>query len=124
MYAVGEESITFRKIAVNIREWGRVAGILAATLTFFVGIISVVLGLGSSSPDQSGGSLVVRGLILVGLSVAAGYAASIANRKPQQAAFHFMVIAVLGSIVAFSSFRIAAVALIVAAVVTYSSRKS
>jgi hypothetical protein len=50
---------------MNLREVGRIAGILGAALTFFVGIISVVLGLVSTTPDQGGGSLVVRGLIVL-----------------------------------------------------------
>jgi hypothetical protein len=124
MYAVGREFGVIRTILMNMREIGRVAGILGAALTFFVGIINIVLGLDSSSPDQGGGSLIVRGAMLIGLSGMAGYAASIASRRPQQATLHFTVVAILGSIVALRSFWIAAVVLLIAAFVIYSNRRS
>ncbi len=124
MYAVGIEIGVNRTVLMNMREIGRVAGILGAALTFFVGAISIVLGVESSSPDQSGGSLIVRGAILIGLSAVAGFGASLLTRRPQQAAVYLIGVAILGSIVAFRSFWIAAVVLLVAAFVSYSNRKS
>jgi len=107
---------------LNLRETGRIAGILGTALTFFVGAISVVLGLFSSSPEQSGDSLVVRGLILVGLSAVAGYGTSLRIRKPDQATLHLVMVAVLGSVTAFRSFWIATIALFIAAFAIYSSK--
>jgi len=124
MYAVGSETGVIRTTLMNLREIGRVAAVLGVALTFFVGAISIVLGLGSSSPDQGGGSLVVRGALLIGLSAIAGYGTSRIQRHPQQAALYLTVVAVLGSVVALRSFWIAAVVLLVAAFVTYSNRKS
>jgi hypothetical protein len=109
---------------MNVREAGRIAGILGAALTFFVGLISVVLGLASSTAEQSGDSLVVRGLILMGLSLVAGYGASLSDRKPELSSILLVLIAVLGSVVAYRSFWIAAGVLIVASVLIYSNRKS
>jgi len=107
---------------MNVRGFGRVAGILGSALTFFVGIISVVLGLLDSSSEQSGNSLIVRGLLLVGLSVVAGFGVSLSSRRADRAAAIFVLVAVLGSFVAFRSFWIAAAVLVVAAVVTLSGR--
>ena len=106
------------------REIGRVGAILGSALTFLVGTISIILGVVNSSPDQGGGSLVVRGLMFVALALAAGYAASIIIRKPQIASIQLVMVAVLGSIVAFRSFWIVAGALIASAVIVYSSRES
>jgi hypothetical protein len=107
---------------MNVQGFGRVAGILGSALTFFVGIISVVLGLIDSSTEQSGNSLIVRGLMLIGLSVVAGYGASLSSRLPGRAAAIFILVAVLGSVLATRSFLIAAAVLVVAAVVSYSAR--
>ncbi|MBN4064571.1 hypothetical protein JYU04_02425 [Dehalococcoides mccartyi] len=107
---------------MSLRGIGRVAGILGATLTFFVGLISVVLGLVDSTTEQSGNSLIVRGIMLVGLSMVAGYGASLSSRRPGQAAVLFIGVAVLGSVVAFRSFWIAAAVLAVAAFINYSSK--
>ena len=107
---------------MNLREAGRIAGVLGTALTFFVGGISVVLGLVDSSPEQSGNTLIVRGLMLIGLSVVAGYGASQAIRRPSYASIQFVSVAVLGSIVAFRSFFVAAVVLLVAAAISYSGR--
>jgi hypothetical protein len=108
---------------MNLRGVGRIAGILGAALTFFVGIISVVLGLVSTTPDQGGGSLVVRGLIVVGLSVVAGHGASLSSKKPGRATVQLIAVAVLGSFVAFRSFWLAAAVLIVASVLIYTERE-
>jgi len=108
---------------MNQREIGRVAAILGAALTFFVGAISVVSGLTSSSSDQSGDSLVVRGLVLVALSAIAGHGAFLSLRKPDQAVLQLVMVAVLGSVAAFRSFWIAAAVLIIAAAVIYSNRE-
>jgi hypothetical protein len=109
---------------MNLRDIGRVIGILGAVLTFFVGIISVVLGLTSSSPEQSGGSLIVRGLILIGLSVVAGYGVSFSSRRPVVTSIYLVTVAVLGTVTAFRSFWMAAAALLIAAVIFYSSRET
>ncbi len=108
---------------MNRQEVGRVAGILGAALTFFVGVVSVVLGTASSSPDQDGSSLIVRGSMLIGLSAVAGYGASLSYRKPGQATIHLVTVAVLGSAVAFRSFWLAATALVIAAFIIYSTRE-
>ncbi|HIF72345.1 MAG TPA: hypothetical protein EYQ61_07320 [Dehalococcoidia bacterium] len=108
---------------MNLREVGRIAGILGAALAFFVGIISVVLGLTSTTSDQGGGSLVVRGLIVIGLSVIAGHGASLSFKKPERAAVELLAVAVLGSIVTYRSFLLAAVVLVVAAVLVYTERE-
>jgi hypothetical protein len=107
---------------MKMREAGRVASILGAVLTFFVGFISVVLGTLSSTPEQSGWSLVVRGLVLMLLSAFAGYGASISNRRPDRAVLYLVGVAVLGSIAAFRSFWVAAAVLIVAGLMVYSSK--
>ena len=109
---------------MKLIEVGRAAATLGAALTFLVGTISIVLGVVNSSPDQGGGSLVVRGLVFVALSLAAGYAASIISRKPQMASIQLVMVAVLGSVVAFRSFWIAAGVLITSAVIVYLSRES
>jgi hypothetical protein len=85
---------------------------------------SIILGVVNSSPDQGGGSLVVRGLVLLVLSVVAGYAASISIRKPEIASIQLVMVAVLGSVAAFRSFWIAAGVLIVSAAIVYASRES
>ncbi len=108
---------------MNLREVGRIVGILGAALTFFVGAISVVLGLVSTTPDQSGGSLVVRGLIVVGLAAVAGHAALLSFKKPERATVQLIVVAVVGSIVAFRSFWLAAGVMVVAAVLIYTERE-
>ena len=108
---------------MKFREIGRIAGILGATLTFFVGIISTVLGLMSSSPEQDGGSLVVRGVVVVGLSAVAGYGVSLSGRRPQVASIYLVAVAVIGSAVAFRSFWIAAAALLIASAIIYSGRE-
>jgi hypothetical protein len=108
---------------MNFREVGRIAGILGAALAFFVGIISVVLGLASTTPDQGGGSLVIRGLVVIGLSVVAGHGASLSFKRPGRAAVELIAVAVLGSFVAFRSFWLAAAVLVVAAVLIYSERE-
>ena len=107
---------------MNLLEAGRIAGVLGTALTFFVGGTSVVLGLVDSSPEQSGISLIVRGFVLVGLSLVAGYGASQGIRRPSYAAILYVAVAVLGSIVAFRSFFIADVVLLIAAAISYSSR--
>jgi hypothetical protein len=109
---------------MNVREAGRIGGILGAALTFFVGLISVVLGLASSTAEQSGDSLIVRGLMLMGLSVVAGYGASLSDRKPALSSILLVLVAVLGSVVAYRSFWVAAGVLIAASVLIYSNRKS
>ena len=124
MYAVGKKFELNWEQLVNLREVGRIAAILGASLTFIVGTISVVLGVVNSSPEQPGGSLIVRGLVLVGLSVVAGYASSISIRKPEAASIQLVMVAVVGSVAAFRSFWIGAAVLIVSAVIVYSSRKS
>lgn len=107
---------------MSLREAGRIAGVLGTALTFFVGGISVLLGLVDTSPEQSGSALIVRGLVLIGLSIAAGYSASQAIRRPSYASIQYVLVAVLGSIVAFRSFFAAAVVLAAAAAASYSSR--
>ena len=124
MYAVGKKFELNWEQLVNLREVGRIAAILGASLTFIVGTISVVLGVVNSSPEQTGGSLIVRGLVLVGLSVVAGYASSISIRKPEAASIQLVMVAVVGSVAAFRSFWIGAAVLIVSAVIVYSSRMS
>jgi hypothetical protein len=124
MYAVGKNFDLIREVLMNFRETGRVAAILGAALTFIVGATSIVLGVMNSSPEQSGGSLVVRGLVLVALAVVAGYASSISIRKPEVASIQLMMVAVLGSVAAFRSFWIGAAVLIVSAVIVYLSRES
>jgi hypothetical protein len=109
---------------VKLRKVGRVAAILGTALTFLVGTISIVLGVVNSSPDQGGGSLVVRGLVLVALSLVAGYAASISIRKPKIASIQLVMVTVLGSVVAFRSFWIAACVLIVSAAIVYLGREN
>ena len=124
MYAVGKNFDQIGEKLMKLRELGRVTAILGATLTFLVGAVSIVLGVVNSSPDQGGGSLVIRGLVLVALSVVAGYAASISIRKPEMASIQLVVVAVLGSVAAFRSFWIAAGVLVVSAAIVYSSRES
>ena len=109
---------------MKLRKVGRVAALLGTALTFLVGTISIVLGVVNSSPDQGGGSLVVRGLVLVALSLVAGYAASISIRKPKIASIRLVMVTVLGSVVAFRSFWIAAAVLIVSAAIVYLSREN
>jgi hypothetical protein len=107
---------------MSLREVGRIAGILGAALTFIVGVISIVLGLSSSTPDQGGGSLVFRGLMLIGLSAAAGGGVYMVVRKPGRATLLFLVVAVLGSFVAFRSFWLAGAVLVIAAVLSALAR--
>lgn len=123
MYAVGANKFEFgRDELMNIREFRRVVGTLGVVLTFFVGIISTVLGITSSSPDQSGGSLVVRGLILVGLSIVAGYGISFGGRRPVVTSIYLTTVAVAGSVTALRSFWMAAAVLLIAAAFYYTSR--
>ena len=105
------------------REFGRIAAILGAVLTFFVGIISVVLGLVSTTDEQSGNTLIVRGLIVVGLSVVAGYGAYLTTRRSGRAVLVLVAVAGLGSAVVFRSFLPAAAVLIFAAVVILGSQE-
>jgi hypothetical protein len=124
MYAVDTKFNLFGDQLVNLRQAGRIAAILGTALTFIVGAISVILGIVNSSPEQTGGSLIVRGLVLVGLSVVAGYSSSISVRKPEAASIQLVMVAVLGSVAAFRTFWISAAVLILAAVIVYSSRES
>ncbi|MBT4340925.1 MAG: hypothetical protein HOD62_02490 [Chloroflexi bacterium] len=124
MYAVDTKFNLFGEQLVNLRESGRIAAILGTALTFIVGAISVILGIVNSSPEQTGGSLIVRGLVLVGLSVVAGYSSSISVRKPEASSIQLVMVAVLGSVAAFRTFWISAAVLILAAVIVYSSRES
>jgi hypothetical protein len=124
MYAVDTKFNLFGDQLVNLRQAGRIAAILGTALTFIVGAISVILGIVNSSPEQTGGSLIVRGLVLVGLSVVAGYSSSISVRKPEAASIQLVMVAVLGSVAAFRTFWISATVLILAAVIVYSSRES
>jgi hypothetical protein len=109
---------------MKLRDIGRVMGLLGAVLTFFVGIVSVVLGLASSSPEQSGGSLVVRGLILLVLAAVASYGVSFGSRRPVVTSIYLVTVALLGTVTAFRSFWMAAAALVIAAVIYYSNRES
>ena len=124
MYAVDTKFNLFGDQLVNLRQAGRIAAILGTALTFIVGAISVILGIVNSSPEQTGGSLIVRGLVLVGLSVVAGYSSSISVRKPEASSIQLVMVAVLGSVAAFRTFWISAAVLILAAVIVYSSRES
>jgi len=54
MYAVGKNFDQIGEKLMKLREVGRVAAILGATLTFLVGAVSIVLGVVNSSPDQGG----------------------------------------------------------------------
>ena len=108
---------------MNRSQVGRVAGYLGAALTFVVGFISVLLGVVNSSDEQSGNTLIVRGVILILLSAVAGYGASFSARRPGQTALLFLAIAALGSFVAFRSFWIAAAVLIVAALIVAGGRR-
>ena len=106
---------------MRAREVGRIAAILGAALTFFVGIISVVLGLVSSTDEQSGNTLIVRGLIVMALSFVAGYGAYLTTRRSGRAALVLIAVAVLGGSVVFRSFLPAAAVLIFAAIVVLGS---
>ncbi len=123
MYAVGEKIVYKKDISMPAREFGRIAAILGAALTFFVGIISVVLGLVSTTDEQSGNTLIVRGLIVVGLSVVAGYGAYLTTRRSGRAVLVLLAVAGLGSAVVFRSFLPAAAVLIFAAVVILGSQE-
>ena len=111
-----------KDVLMRANEVGRVAAILGSALTFFVGIISVVLGVASSTTEQSGNTLIVRGVIVVGLSFIAGYGASLTTGRPGRAALVLIAVAVLGGAVVFRSFLPAAAVLLFAAVLILAGR--
>jgi chromate transport protein ChrA len=103
---------------------GRIAGILGAVLALLVGSINIVLGVTGSSPEQSGNSLVVRGALMVVISIVAGGAVQLSYRKAGLASSILVLAIVLGFAVAFRNFWFPGVVLLVSATFIYHGRSS
>jgi hypothetical protein len=109
---------------VRASDIGRIAGILGAVLALLIGIISIVLGVTSSTPEQSGNSLIVRGVLMMAISVFAGGAVQLSHRKAGLASWILVLAIVLGSVVAFRNFWVPGVVLLVSATFIYHGRSS